>query len=142
MGEWLPPNVGAKDDSPPVLSATTMVSRDPSAASPSVRPMSGAVAWATGGIGRATASGTATVASVYVLPITAAATSAYVSGASTSGVAPATVGAISAAGSSIRPIIASGITSVTSCSAISEGVPRAPAPACPAEGTGAIAGGV
>ena len=78
MGEWLPPNVNAKDDSLLVLSTTAMMSGDPSASSPSVRPLLGAVPWAIGGAGCNTTLGTTTIASSYGSPITTTATSAYI----------------------------------------------------------------
>ena len=134
MGEWLPPNVTASDDSLPVHSATTAMSEDPSAASPSVRPTLGAVTWANGGTDHATTSGTATVASDYVLPITVAATTTYIGRASTGGVVPIAVSTTSASSSSIRPDVGSGIASLTGCLATSKGVPLAPAPSCPTKG--------
>ena len=49
VGERLPPVIRAKGDSPLVLSTIAMMLGDPSAMSPSVRPISGTVTWATGG---------------------------------------------------------------------------------------------
>ena len=122
-GEWLPPNVRARDDSPSVLSTTATTSGDPSVASPSVRPTSGAVTWATSGMGHATTLCTTTVASSYVPPITATATSACVGGVLTGGVVPTAVGATSVFGSSICPIVGSGIAAIAGCFATSEGIP-------------------
>ena len=62
-------------------------------------------------------------------------------GISSGYVAPAAVGATSAVGSSVRPIIGSDITSIAGCSATSKGILQAPVPACPAEGMGATVGG-
>ena len=56
------------------LSPSTMTPGDPSAVSPSVRPMPGAVAWATDGMGRANASGDAAVKPSYDTSIRAATT--------------------------------------------------------------------
>jgi len=103
--------------------------------------MLGAVTWVTGGADRATTSGSVTVASDYVLPITATTTSACIGGASTGGIMPVAIGAISASGSSVCPDDGSGIASLAGCSATSKGVPSALVPACLAEGTGATTGG-
>ena len=57
------------------------------------------------------------------LPFAATTTSAYVGGVLTGCVAPTTVGAASAVGSPVRPIINSGIAAITSCTITSKGVP-------------------
>ena len=141
MGEWLPPNARAKGDSLLVLSTTTTTPRDPSAVSPSIRPMSRAVICAAGGEGRAAALGAAMVVSSCGPLVTATTTSACLGGASSGYVTPAEVGATSVVGSSDRPIVGRGTASITDSSATSEGILRAPVPACLTEGTGATAGG-
>ncbi|XP_066323359.1 AA9 family lytic polysaccharide monooxygenase B-like [Miscanthus floridulus] len=104
-------------------SPSTMTPKDPSIAFPSFRPMSGAVTWATDGTGRTSASGITAVALSGDPSITVTATSTCVGGVTTSYVAPATIGATSAVGSPIRPIVGSGIAAIASCSVTSEGAP-------------------
>ena len=122
MGKWLPPNIRARGDSPLVLSTTATTPGDPSAVSPSIRPMSSAVTWAAGGVGRTATLGAATVASGYGPPITAATTSVCVGGASFGYVTLATVGATSMVGSSDRPVVGSGTASIAGSSVTFEGI--------------------
>ena len=125
MGELLPTDIRARDDSPSAPgvadpSPGTTTPRDPSDTSPSVWPMPGAVAWAADGAGRAGALGAAAVAPSYDQSITDAATCTYVGGVMTGSIAPTTVGAMSAVGSPIRPAVSSAIAAITSCSVTSE----------------------
>lgn len=152
VGESLPTDVRARDGSPPASiaidpprrdvpigtlpptmervsgtdansSPSTMISRDPSAVSPSIRPMPNAVTWATDGAGLAGSSGAATIALGYDPPITIITTFTHVSGVLTGYVAPTTVGTTSAIGSPVCPVVDSGITTITGCSMTPKGVP-------------------
>ena len=81
------------------------------------------------------------IAPSYDPPIIVAATSTYIGGVMTSCVAPTTVGAMSAVGSPVRPIVGSGVATIVGCSVIFEGTPFAPMSARPAESTGTTIGG-
>ena len=134
MGELLPTDVRARDDSPLAPSAADPSCRDaptetpplamegvsgvdanlsPStttlgeslAMSPSIRPMPGVVAWAANGTGHAGASGTAVFTPDYDPSITATATSTYVGRVTTGGVAPTMVSATSTVGSPVTPLV-------------------------------------
>ena len=63
------------------------------------------------------------IAPSYDPPIIVAATSTYIGGVMTSCVAPTTVGAMSAVGSPIHPIVGSGVATIVGCSTTSKGVP-------------------
>ena len=104
-------------------SPSTTTPGDSSAMSPSVRPTPGAVAWATDGMGHANTSGNAVVTPSYDPFITVAATSTCISGVMTSCVVPTTVGAMSAVGSLVCPVVGNGIMAISSCSVMSEGDP-------------------
>lgn len=141
VGEWLPLDVMARDDSPLVHSTTAATFGDPSAMSPSVRPTSTVVTWAADGADRVASSSSATATFGYAWLVIVTATSACVGGASTDGVTPTAVGATSVSGSSIRFDVGSRIASVVGCSVISEGTPSSSVLTCPTEGTGATASG-
>ena len=81
------------------------------------------VTWAVDGVGHAGSLGGATIAPGYDLPITTAATFAYVSGVLAGYVAPTTVGAASMVGNPIHLVIGSGIAAIAGCSTTSKGIP-------------------
>lgn len=105
------------------LSPSTMTPEDPSVASPSVRPVPGAVAWATDGMGCANASGNTAVTPGCDPSITAAATSTCIGGFMIGYVVPTTVSATSAVDSLVCLAVGNGIAALTGYSTMFEGNP-------------------
>ena len=119
----------------------TAASVGPSPATSSVLPRTGIASEATGGAGRAAASGATTTASSYVPSIAATVTSAPIGGTS-SGYASTTVAdATGAANNSTCSGAEGRITSVASHVATSKGDPLAASIAQPIEGASTIVGG-
>jgi len=87
----------------------------------SIRPASGTITWAVGGMDRAAPSDTIVATSGYAWLVTVVATSACDTGASTCSPAPTTEGATSAGGSSVRSDVGGGVTSAVVCSVTPEG---------------------
>ncbi|XP_066347571.1 uncharacterized protein [Miscanthus floridulus] len=169
VGKSPPTDVKARDDSPPTpssaepyrhdvpigtppramegfrstsvdLSPSTTMPGTPPAMSPSVRPTPDSITRVADAMGRANTSSITMIAPDCDLPITVTATSTYVGRVMTDCVAPTMVGAMSAEGSSVCPVVGSGITSIAGYLATFEGVPRASTSSCPTEGMGAIMG--